>query len=132
MEDPSEKAEQPDCLFKAYDKNFARKAEPFVRYSSASLIVLVLIMWLCSLKWRKFSNSFLYLELLYQIDISFVPSNLYERYSPFNIYLFIFFYFVGYYTDQGLQIICIFVSMILLVFIPGLTLYWESVPLTLN
>ena len=96
---------------------------PAIRVFCASLIVTSVLVCVLSLKWRKLTVSLNYLMALYQVVVSLVPSDQYDRQSSLNIFFMSFVGFVWYYTDSGLQIMYNVVILSICIFLPHTLVY---------
>ena len=66
-----------------FDESFTKSVQPVLQQLSAALIVVTLAISILSLKWRKLTNKILYLQFTAQAVYAFIPSDKYDRTSPF-------------------------------------------------
>ena len=108
--------EDQQCLALDYEADLVEKVKPTIRYICGSLIIIGLILDLACFKWRKLANAFLYIELLLQLTISFIPSENQGEMSPMYIFVYHYFGFFCYYCDSVGHIIATSVSQALTFF----------------
>ena len=63
-----------DCILKVYNEENFNKIRPFIKYTCATILTLQTLLAIGSIKWRRLTSSFIYLELAYQVMISMVPN----------------------------------------------------------
>ena len=99
---------------------------PFIRITCTTLLVIMELICLLSLKWRKLTDWIMYTMILYHVTVSLVPTDKYDRQSPVWIFFMGFSGFIVYYTDSGIQIIYNLVMTVAMLILPHTLTYGES------
>ena len=91
-----------NCVKRAFNVEMVNNAMPLIKHSCNTLLVLSALACILSLKWRKFSDYLSYLMVMFQVIISQIPSDKYDRTESLLVYFLAFIGFVWFYTGHGM------------------------------
>ena len=73
--DYEEHGSDEECLLLHYNQDIANQVSPLLRYICPTLIILELLISIASLKIAGITNAILYLQIIYTVIWSVIPSD---------------------------------------------------------
>ena len=74
--------------------------KPYIEVACISSIIISIVISLASFKWYNATNLIIYEQVIYQLLLSFIPSDT-QNFFDMSVFQVCFLLFVFYFTEQG-------------------------------